>query len=318
MLLENIDSAYYKDSEGRVGRKAVSSSYLHRLQRRHFLLFNVLPLVGTIAAITLLQVYPLGTAELVVAAIVWAITGLGVTVGFHRYFTHRSFKASLTLRYALAIAGSMAGLGSVISWVAMHRRHHECADREGDMHSPNLHGEGTKERLRGFLHAHILWMYRHEYPNVNYYTPDLLRDKTIVKISRAYHWWILFGLLFPALICFLITGSWIGALNGFLWGGVVRMFVVTNAMWSLNSFLHTVGSRHFKVNDHSTNNVLLALISWGEGWHHNHHAFPKSAWFGLAWYRFDPGYWLIRFFQAIGLAWDVEVPTREQLESKRI
>lgn len=311
-----LDHLFAKSADGKIVRKAVDSPYLHRIQLRHFVLFNILPFVGTLAALALLAYRPLSAVEIFLFFAMWLITGLGVTVGFHRLFTHRSFKPRPAVSTALAIMGSMGGLGSVISWVAMHRRHHECADRPGDMHSPNMHGTNLKGRLRGFIHAHFTWMLRHEYPNVNYYTPDLLRDKTIVRVSRHYHMWVLLGLAIPALLGGVLTQSWYGALTGLLWGGAVRMLMVTNAMWALNSFLHTMGSRPYQVKDHSGNSTLLSVLAWGEGWHHNHHAFPQSAWFGLAWYRFDPGFWLIKTFEALGLATDVKVPSPEMIAAR--
>lgn len=312
------DLSFTETSGHQPMRKAVSSPYLHRLQLRHFLLFNILPMIGTVLAIALTRWYPIGWLEISLFFMMWFTTGLGITVGFHRMLTHRSFKPSPWLRSALTIAGSMGGLGSAISWVAMHRRHHECADGPGDMHSPNLSGNDLKGRIRGFIHSHITWMIKHEYPNVNYYTPDLLRDKRIVKISRQYHSWVIIGLTIPTIIGGLVSQSWIGALNGLLWGGAVRMFAVTNAMWALNSFLHTMGSRPYKVRDFSGNSAILAILAWGEGWHHNHHAFPQSAYFGLAWYRYDLGYWLIKSFEYLGLATDIKLPSPELVASKTI
>lgn len=310
---DEMEHLFAKTREGKVIRTAVDSPYLHRIQKRHFILFNVLPFLGTLLALALLYRRPIGTVEIALFLTMWFLTGFGVTVGFHRMLTHRTFEAHPVVRATLVALGSMAGLGSPISWVAMHRRHHQCADKPGDMHSPNLHGTDFKGRVKGFIHAHLTWMIRHEYPNVNYYVPDLLRDKIVFRISRNYNFYILLGLAVPAAIGGILTESWMGAFLGFLWGGVVRMFAVTNAMWALNSFLHTVGSRPFKVKDRSTNSLLLAILAWGEGWHHNHHAFPRSAWFGLAWYRYDPGYWLIRSLAALGLAWNVEVPTPERI-----
>jgi stearoyl-CoA desaturase (Delta-9 desaturase) len=297
-------------------RFAIETPYLHRMQRRHFILFNVVPLAGTIAAIVLAFLYPVGRLELALFLGMWLLTGLGVSAGYHRLFTHRSYKATTAVRMALAIMGSMAGLGPVISWSAMHRRHHQCADHDGDMHSPNLHGPGLRGRIRGFMHAHVSWMLKHEYPNIVYYVPDLLEDRPIVRVSRHYQTWVLLGLAIPAAVGGLVSGSLLGALTGFLWGGLVRMFVVSQSISALNSVLHTIGSRRFQLPDHSGNNWLLGLIIWGEGWHHNHHAFPRSASFGLAWYRADISYWFIQLLESLGLAWDVRVPTAEQVAAR--
>jgi stearoyl-CoA desaturase (Delta-9 desaturase) len=316
MYLETIDSRYYETPDGRRGRKAIQSDFLRPIQLRHFLLFTILPPIGTAAAIALLFWHLPGWPVFAIFLIMWSITSIGQTVGYHRLFAHASFKAHPAVRGALAIAGSMAGLGSLISWTAMHRRHHECSDRPGDMHSPNLHGETPAGRLRGFIHAHFTWMMGHEYPNVNYYTPELMSDHRLLWISRHYMTWVMLGLVIPTVAAALLTRTWVGALEGFLWGGAVRMFLVSNAMWSLNSFLHIWGSKPYKCRDHSGNSGLLALVSWGEGWHHNHHAFPHSASFALTWYRFDPGYYLIRLLQASGLVWDVKTIPTERLAER--
>jgi stearoyl-CoA desaturase (Delta-9 desaturase) len=302
-------------------RKVIDEPYLHRLQRRHFILFDVLPFFGTVAAIALLWYQPPALVDLAMLVALWLITGLGITVGYHRLFTHRSFKANTGVRVGLAIAASMAAQGSAISWSAMHRRHHSIADQPGDMHSPNLHGAGFWNRLRGLVHAHYTWMIKHEYPNVAFYTPDLLRDTALVKTARLYHVWIVLGLALPTAIGGLVSGSWMGALSGFLWGGMVRMFLVGNLMWTLNSILHSVGTKAYRIpgnqQDESRNSFLLGIFAWGEGWHNNHHAFPQSASFGLDWYRIDFGFWLIRSFEKLGWVTEVRVPTRESIREHR-
>jgi len=181
-------------------RTAVNSPFLHKLQRRHFMLFDVLPVLGTAIAIALLPVYPIGAVEIGLFTVLWLLTGFGLTVGFHRLFTHRAFKANTPVRVGLTILGCMAARGPMISWTAMHRRHHERADHAGDMHSPNMHGRHLMGRLRGWLHAHVTWMYRHEYPNVVRYVPDLLADKPVVKADRRYYTWIALGLAAPAVL----------------------------------------------------------------------------------------------------------------------
>lgn len=301
-------------------RLAINTPYLHRMQRRHFILFDVLPFFGAVTAIGLAFIHPIGWLELALFFGMWLLTGLGISAGYHRLFTHRSFKTTAAVRVMLAIFGCMAGQGAVISWVAMHRRHHECADKPGDMHSPNLHGATLWGKIRGFVHAHYTWMVKHEYPNVAHYVPDLLRETAIVRVARHYRWWIVLGLVIPAAVGGLVAQSWMGALTGFLWGGVVRMFVVGHSMWALNSVLHTIGSQPFRLrenpNDNSRNNWLLAVLAWGEGWHNNHHAFPYSASFGLAWYRIDLAYWFIAVLKALGLAWDVKLPTKERMAAR--
>ncbi|WP_312871327.1 acyl-CoA desaturase [Amycolatopsis acididurans] len=299
-------------------RKVVSSPYIHRLQRRHFLLFDVLPIIGTVAAPALLAGHPFGVTELVLLLSMWLLTGLGVTVGYHRLFTHRTFKAAPAVVAVLAVLGSMAGQGGVISWVALHRRHHEYSDREGDPHSPNLSGGGLAGRFKGLLHSHFLWMRRHEYPNIVHYAPDLLKNRLLVRVARLYYWWVVLGLAIPALIGGLAEMSWLGAVSGLFWGGLVRIFVLEHIVWAINSFLHMFGTRPYESRENSRNGGLFALITLGESWHNNHHAFPDSPSFGLDWYRLDPGFWLIKALAAAGLAWDLKTPGRDRIEAKRI
>lgn len=311
-------SLFAADSSVAGGRQVLNDPYLHRLQRRHFYLFDVLPLFGTLAALALLLWRPLGAPELLACFTMWVVSGLGISAGYHRLFAHRSWQTSRGIQTLLAIAGSMAGQGSVISWVAMHRRHHELGDREGDMHSPNLHGPGKRNTLRGFLHAHFTWMIAHPYPNVRHYAPDLLRERHLVSVGRRYYTWIALGFVLPALACALLERSWAGLLSGFLWGGMVRMFILAQGIWSLNSFCHLIGRRCFVTRDRSRNIGWMAPLIFGESWHHNHHAFPGSASFGLAWYRIDPGYWFIRLLGALGLARRIKVPSREQIGARTV
>jgi stearoyl-CoA desaturase (delta-9 desaturase) len=298
-------------------KKTISNAYIHRLQRRHFLLFDVLPIIGTAGALALLPVVPFSVTDLALLLSLWLLTGLGVTVGYHRLFTHRTFKAAPPVAAVLAVLGSMAGQGGVVSWAAIHRRHHECSDGAGDPHSPNQDGRDLRGRLRGLAHSHFLWMRRHEYPNVVHYAPDLLKDRIIVRISRAYYWIVVAGLLLPALIGGLVTMSWLGAAGGLLWGGFVRVFLLEHIVWAINSFLHMYGTRPYSSREESRNGAVFALLTLGEAWHNNHHAFPESASFGLDWYRADPGYWLIQVLAGCGLAWDVGRPSAERRAAKR-
>ncbi len=301
---------------GRYRRLAVESEYLHRIQRTHFVLFDILPLIGTIVAVALLFYRPITWLDISLFVVLWLLTGIGITAGYHRLFAHRTYRTSNAVSVLLVILGSMSGRGSMISWAAMHRRHHEVADKPGDMHSPNLHGDGFWQKINGFIHSHYAWMVKHDYPNVGHYAPDLIRNRSLVWASRHYMTWVVLGLIIPTAIGGLVSGSWWGALTGFLWGAVVRMFVVEQSMSALNSFLHLIGSQPFKLDEHSRNNTLLGVLVWGEGWHNNHHAFPNSASFALRPYALDLGYWFIRLLSSLGLAWDVRVPTREQIRTK--
>lgn len=297
--------------------KVFKSRHLHKLQRRHFVIFDVLPFIGTLIAIGLLFYRPIGAMEVSLFFAMWLLTGFGLTVGYHRLFTHKSFSTGVVTSCIFVVMGSMAGRGPMLSWVAMHRRHHELADHEGDLHSPNLHGETLLGRLRGILHAHLTWMIEHDYPNVAHYVPDLMADRTLVTVNRYYYAWVVLGLLIPAAIGGAVTASLWGALSGFLWGGVVRMFVVEQSMSAINSIAHTFGTRRFVTRDDNSRNVgIMGLLAWGEGWHNNHHAFPYSAAFGLRWYEVDPGFVLIRALEKLGLAWDVKVPAPEKIANR--
>jgi len=305
------------DGAGEPRRKTIGNSYVYRLQRRHFLLFDVVPALGAVAALALLAVRPIGVSELALLASMWLVTIMGISVGYHRLFTHRSFTAMPALGRFLTVCGSMAGQGGLVSWVAIHRRHHECSDREGDPHSPNLAGRGAAGRLRGLAHSHLMWMRRHEYPNVVHYAPDLIQDRRLIAVARHYQLWVLLGLALPALIDGLVHLSWYSALMGLLWGGFVRMFVVEHIIWSINSFLHSYGTRPFQSRENSHNGGVFALVTFGESWHNNHHAFPESPSFGLRWYRLDPGIWCIRTFMVLGLAGGLKLPSKRRMAARR-
>ena len=299
--------------------RIIRSRHFHRMQRRHFIVFDVLPFLGTLVALALLFVRPIGITELSLFFALWLITGLGLTVGYHRLFTHGAFETSTVMSALLIVMGSMAGRGSMLSWAAMHRRHHELSDHDGDLHSPRLHGDGMPGRLRGFLHAHLTWMIEHDYPNVAHYVPDLMANRTLVAVNSYYHAWVTLGLLIPAAIGGVASESVWGALTGFLWGGVVRMFVVEQTMSAINSIMHTFGAQPFATRDDNSRNLgIMAWLAWGEGWHNNHHAFPYSAAFGLRWFEFDPGFLLIRLLAALGLAWDVKVPSEEKIARRAL
>ena len=299
-------------------RTTISNPYLHRLQRRHFLLFDIAPIIGTVAAVGFLFVQPIGIVDVVLFVTMYLLTGLGITVGYHRLFTHRTFTAHPSVTTVLAVLGSMAGQGPVISWVALHRRHHECSDSDGDPHSPNLSGDGIRGALTGLAHSHFLWMRRHDYPNIVHYAPDLLKNRPLTRVARLYYWWVALGLLGPAVVAGLVYQSWTGAIAGLLWGGLVRMFVLEHVVGAINSFLHMFGTKPYRSRENSRNGGIFAVLTLGESWHNNHHAFPESASFGLDWYRLDPGYWVIAALAACGLVTDVRRPTPERMSAKRM
>lgn len=281
-----------------------------RLERRIALVVVVTPVLGLVAAIALLWGYAVGVRELVLLAVMFSVGTIGIGVGFHRLISHRSFQTSAPMRVLLVILGSFAAQGPVLYWAAIHRRHHQFSDRAGDPHSPNIRGEGFREALRGLWHAHTGWLFVHEITDWGRWVPDLLRDRAVFKANQGYFWWMFLGLLVPAVAGGLWTLSWTGALLGFLWGGLVRMFLGHHATWSINSITHLWGSRPYQSRDYSRNNFLIALFTFGEGWHNNHHAFPTSARHGLEWWQIDINGLVIRALELLGLVWDVTIPSR--------
>ena len=281
-------------------------------------------LTGTITVLPILalgvvawQVWSelLGWSDLLVFAIMYVLTGLGITVGFHRLFTHRSFKTTKPVRAILAALGSMAIEGPIISWVADHRKHHVYSDHEGDPHSPHVdHGHGLKGALRGLLHAHVGWLFIHTQRGLkSRYAPDLIADPIVSWISRTFLLWVIASLALPFLLGWLITGTLAGALTGLLWGGAVRMLVLHHATYSINSLCHFFGRQRFKTGDESRNLWWLSVFTFGESWHNNHHAFPTSARHGLGRFQFDPSAWVIWALEKTGLAWDVvRIPPERQ------
>jgi stearoyl-CoA desaturase (Delta-9 desaturase) len=245
--------------------------------------------------------------DLVVFAIVYVVTGLGITVGFHRHFTHRSFKAHTAVRATLAALGSAAIEGPIISWVADHRKHHAFSDEEGDPHSPHVgHGSGVGGVLRGLLHAHVGWLFVHtQRGSRRRYAPDLLADPVIRFVDRTFVLWILVGLAVPFALGWLLGGTLVAGLTGLLWGGAVRMLVVHHVTYSINSLCHVFGRQPFETGDESRNLWWLAPFTFGESWHNNHHAFPTSAVHGLRRGQIDVSAFVIGGLERLGLVWDV-------------
>ncbi|MGI9515583.1 MAG: acyl-CoA desaturase [Pirellulaceae bacterium] len=250
----------------------------------------------------------------------WLLTGLGITVGFHRMLTHRSFDTYDWVRLAWAGVGSLAIEGPPLAWCAVHRKHHQHSDQEGDPHSPHLHDGGLLNTLKGFWHAHTGWLFNSNWDDatVNKYVPDLINIRGMKSISRNYLWWILASLLIPAVLGGLLTLSWNGVLLGFLWGGLARIFVTHHVTWSVNSICHIFGSRDYHSGDDSRNNVIFGILSHGEGWHNNHHAFPTSARHGLKWWQFDTSYLVIKVMGWLGLVWNIRTPSEKALEAKKV
>ncbi len=249
----------------------------------------------------------LGWSDIAVFAILYVLTGLGITVGFHRHLTHRAFATSRAVRGVLAALGSAAIEGPVISWVADHRKHHAFADCEGDPHSPHVgHGGGWRGALSGLLHAHVGWLFIHTQRGArDRYAPDLVRDPVVSFIDRTFVVWVLAGFGAAFGLGVAIGGTVVAGLTGLLWGGAVRMFFLHHVTYSINSICHFFGRRGFATPDRSGNVSWLALPSMGESWHNNHHAFPTSAVHGLRWYQIDISALVISAMEKVGLVWEV-------------
>ncbi|MFC0107074.1 acyl-CoA desaturase [Kibdelosporangium aridum] len=280
--------------------------------------FLLVPFAALIAAVPLVWGWGMSVLDLVLAAVMYVIATLGVTVGYHRYFTHGAFKANRAVRIALGIAGSFAVQGSVIFWVASHRRHHAYADREGDPHSPWLFGTSPGALLKGFWHAHMGWMFSRDVTNYQRFAPDLLRDKDIQIVHKLFGVWTAGSLALPALLGGLISWSWWGALTAFFWAGLVRVAFLHHVTWSVNSICHMVGSRPFASRDRAANFWPLAILSMGESWHNSHHADPTCARHGVLRGQIDIAARTIWIFEKLGWAWDVRWPTAERLARKRV
>lgn len=251
----------------------------------------------------------------------YLLTALGIGVGYHRLFTHASFETGPVIRLIWGVLGSMAIEGPLIRWVAVHRKHHQLADVPGDPHSPHLHTPDDSGGLRAFFHgiwhAHIGWMFEEFSSDLPRYVPDLLKDPVIRFLDRTFAVWVVVGLAIPAILGGMFTGTWWGVLLGFLWGGLVRVLLVHHVTWSINSVCHLWGSRPFKTHDESRDNPVLGLLALGEGWHNTHHAFPTSARHGLAWWKLDINFLVIRAMELLHMARNVRVPDARRLAAKR-
>ena len=277
------------------------------LDRAITALVTLLPFLAIGAAAWQLWDSALGWSDLVVFAIVYVLTGLGITVGFHRHLTHRSFKTGPVLRGVLAALGSAAIEGPVISWVADHRKHHAYSDELGDPHSPHVgHGRGLRGTLRGLVHAHLAWIFLHtQRGSKERYAPDLLGDPVVGFVHRTFLLWAIVGLAVPFGLGVALGGTITAGLTGLLWGGGVRIFVVHHVTYSINSLCHVFGRQPFRTSDQSRNLGWLALPTLGEAWHNNHHAFPTSAAHGLRRFQLDPSALVIGALERLGLVWDV-------------
>ncbi|MGR3871519.1 acyl-CoA desaturase [Streptomyces graminifolii] len=279
----------------------------------------VLPFVGLGLAGWLLWGRLIHPVDIVLAAVLYTVTGLGVTVGFHRGLTHGSYRAIRPVRIALAVAGSMSFQGDVIGWVATHRRHHAFTDRPGDPHSPYRYGTHLRGQLHGLFDAHVGWLFRNEQTPPERYAPDLVADPDIRAVSRAFPWLCLVTLALPFGLGWAIGGSWLYGVTGLLWAGLVRIALLHHVTWSVNSLCHMIGERPFRTrrHDRATNLWPLALLSFGESWHNLHHAEPTSARHGVDRGQIDPSAAVIRLMERAGWVHDVHWPTADRITARR-
>jgi stearoyl-CoA desaturase (Delta-9 desaturase) len=254
----------------------------------------IVPLLATALAIGLLWQRAAHWSDVILLASMYTLVAFGVTVGYHRMLTHRSFRPNPVVKLFLLILGSMSLEGPAIDWAATHIKHHAQADHEGDPHSP----------VHGFFHAHMGWIFDSEQADPNVYCRNLVNDRMVVFASRTFIVWSLLALAIP-----FALGGW----SGLLWGGLVRIFLTHHVTWSVNSVCHTFGKREFETNDLSRNEWIVGLLGFGEGWHNNHHAFPRSAFHGLHWWQFDFSGYVIWTLERFGLAREVYRVTPELL-----
>jgi len=281
------------------------------------LLAVTIPFAGVIAAIVLLWGVAFNWIYLAILFGMYLASAVGITVGYHRLFTHSSFKTPRVVAAILAALGSMAVEGPVLQWVAVHRSHHQHSDCESDPHSPHTHGDTFWGMVCGMWHAHMGWLFRINTRDLAKYSRDLRRDPLIRRMSKLFPLWVFLGLLIPAVLGGLFTLSWMGVLLGFIWGGLVRIFLVHHVTWSVNSVCHIWGSHPFNCHDESRNNAIFGVLALGEGWHNNHHADPRSAAQGHRWFEIDLTFRMLRLFARFGWVWDIVLPNTSLLERKK-
>jgi stearoyl-CoA desaturase (delta-9 desaturase) len=293
-----------------------------RAHRISNLIAVVVPFVAFLTAVVLLWHRAIGWTELLLLVVLYYATGFGVTVGYHRLFTHRAFETSRAMRAFLAVLGSLAIEGSVIRWVADHRKHHAFTDIEGDPHSPHVdHHGGVMGPIKGLAHAHVGWLFRSVgAADEARFAPDLVEDPTLRKIDKLFPLWIVVSLALPFAIGYAVGGTLRDALIALLWGGAVRVFLLHHVTWSINSVCHFFGRRRFRTDDESRNVGWLGPLTFGESWHHNHHAFPTSAFHGLKPHEavLDPSGWIIRGLEKLGLVWNVVRISPERQAAKSV
>jgi len=273
--------------------------------------------LGFVAAVVMIFAGLATVTDFVLFGAMYCVHTIGITVGFHRYLAHKSFKTSRVFQGVLMIMGSIGLQGPIMFWVATHRLHHRFADVTGDPHSPNLHGGDFRSRMRGLWWAHMPWMLSDTNARWDYFAPDILRDRGLFSYHRTYPLWGALGLLLPAGIGFAVDGTTMAALGGLVFGGLARAFLANQAAWCVGSICHMWGTRPYRTGDRSANNWLVALVSFGEGLQNNHHAFPGAYRHGIRWWEPDLSGWLIGLFGKLHLVWQLRMPTEEAIARHR-
>jgi stearoyl-CoA desaturase (Delta-9 desaturase) len=317
LLEAPITTIPYEGDDSRPLQQIPTTEFKARWEQVALALFVAVPLLAVASTGFVLWGHGLSWTDVILSVVFYWVAGHGITVGFHRYLTHGSFKAKRPLRIALTVAGSLAIEGPATRWVADHRRHHAYSDEEGDPHSPWRYGNSFRGLSKGLWHAHVGWLFDVEQTDQKRFTPDLLADKDIARISRAFPWLVAVSLLLPAVLGGLITWSFAGALSAFFWASLVRVAVLHHVTWSINSICHTWGERPFVTKDRSVNVWWLAILSMGESWHNLHHADPTCARHGVDKGQLDTSARLIRWFELAGWARDVRWPKPERLAARR-
>ncbi len=288
---------------------------IERAQKMHFFWVDLVPLLVSIFSVPILWTLGLSGIDVTLFIVIFFLTVVGIEIGYHRYFSHSSFEAHPIMQVVLHIFGAMGGQGPAIAWASNHRHHHKYSDQEGDSHSPHT---GTASPMKRFLHSHILWKYQYRYPNPAFYTPALLKDSRFNRIDRFYYLWVIFGLILPGLLGFVLTQKWQGALSAFLFAGVIRLSFGQHLTWCINSVCHLLGTQDFRSNDNSRNISFLSWITLGGSLHNNHHAFPHLSRNDHIKGQIDPSYWILKVLSQFALVSELKQPSVEMLKKKRL
>jgi stearoyl-CoA desaturase (Delta-9 desaturase) len=314
-ILDPIPQGSYDGYEDGDSEESFRKTWTQQITLAAFL---VIPFAAIVAAVPVAWGWGLTARDAVIATVMYCVSGLGVTVGFHRYLTHRSFRAKRWLRVILAISGSLAVQASPIQWVADHRRHHRFSDREGDPHSPWRYGTSFGGISKGFFYSHVGWLFDWDKTDESRYAPELVADRDIAWVSRNFTFWVTASMLVPALAGGLWSWSWQGALTAFFWGSLVRVCLLHHVTFAINSVCHIKGRRPFRTRDRSQNVWWLALLSFGESWHNFHHAEPTSARHGVRLFEIDTSAIVIKVMEKLRWVTDVRWPDAGIISRRRL